>query len=280
MIILLCAAGLSGCYRLKPQPLTTAQIIDEQVDQFESAIGKLDYAKLQKLLADQLVVDWETVSKEDLDKIIAFIGDYDEIEKAILTELSRSILDGNVVIDAELYLELIKNQEKFTQTKTFSIVFENFGTKWTGDRWLITSLITYQSGEYAYQNPAVDPDELLDRFAECLLAKAFADLPDLLSYTIVASHDTSVTYYRNNQQFIALLANDLKGIELSELTLANRQIILQPTALQVTADLHATFELNGQMVSKSTTVTFSCLEIPGGLVISRISYTPRFFGLY
>ena len=79
-----------------------------------------------------MILDWETVSKDDLDKIIAFIGDYDEIEKAVLTELGRSILDGSVVVDAELYLELIKNQEKYIQTKTFSIVFENFGTKWTG----------------------------------------------------------------------------------------------------------------------------------------------------
>lgn len=280
LFVLLCTLTFAGCYRLKPELLSTAQIIDGQVEELESALGKLDYAKLQELLADQLILDWETVSKDDLDKIIAFIGDYDEIEKAVLTELGRSILDGSVVVDAELYLELIKNQEKYIQTKTFSIVFENFGTKWTGDRWLITSMISYTSGEYQYKNPAVDPDELLDRFAECLLAKSFADLPDLLAYTIVASHGSSVTYYRNNHQFIALMANDLQGIELTELRFANRQYTMHQAALQVTADLEAVFVLKGETVSKSTPVSFFCLDIQGGLVISRIEYTPRFFGLY
>ena len=280
ILILLCALGLSGCYRLKPQPPSTAQVIVEQVNDFESALIELDYAKLQELLADQLNLDWQTISKEDIDKIIAFIGDFDEIETAVLTELTRSILDDNVIIDAELYLELIKNQQKYTETKNFTLIFENFGTKWTGDRWLITSMISYQSGDHQYQNPAVDPDELLDRFAQCLLTKAFADLPDLLAYTVVATHGTSVTYYRNNQQFIAFLANDLQGIELTELTLTNREYIVHPTALQVTADLNAAFKVDGQSVQKSTSVTISCVEIPQGLVINRISYTPRFFGFY
>ncbi len=276
---LLGALSLSACYKLKPEPLTTAQIIDEQVNEFESALNDLDYAKLKELLADQLMLDWESVSKEDFDKIIAFIGDIDDIETAVLTEISRSILDGNVIIDAELYLELIRNQEKYTKTKTFTIIFENFGTKWTGDLWLITSMISY-SDEYQYQDPAVDPDELLDRFAGCLLEKDFAELRDLLSYTIVASHGTSVTYYRNNQQFIALLANDLQNIELSELTLTNRRYLPDPTAIVVTVDLHASFTINGQAVDKSTTITVSCLEILEGLVICRISYPPRFFGFY
>ena len=149
---LLGALSLSACYKLKPEPLTTAQIIDEQVNEFESALNDLDYAKLKELLADQLMLDWESVSKEDFDKIIAFIGDIDDIETAVLTEISRSILDGNVIIDAELYLELIRNQEKYTKTKTFSIFFEYFGTKWYGDVWLITSMISY-SDEYQYQDP-------------------------------------------------------------------------------------------------------------------------------
>ena len=53
---------------------STAQVIDEQVNEFESALIELDYAKLQELLADQLNLDWQTISKEDIDKIIAFIG--------------------------------------------------------------------------------------------------------------------------------------------------------------------------------------------------------------
>lgn len=271
--------GLGGCYRLKPEPVSTGQIIDQQMDDLETALNNIDLTKLQELLAEELILDWEAISRSDLEKIIAAIGDGGEIETAVLTEISRSIFDGSVIIDAELYLELIKNQEKYEQTKNLSIIFENLGNKWTGDMWLITSIISYRSGEYKYQNPAVDPDELLNRFAESLLNKAFYDLPDLLAYTVVATHSTSVNYYRNNQQFIALLANDMQEIELSDLKFVDRHFTIEPTAIQATADLIVTLKINGQWVNKSTPVTFTLLEIPEGLVISRLSYHPKFFGL-
>ena len=125
--------------------------IDQNVNDFETALENLDYTLL-KLLAEELTLNYETVNKDDLNKILQLLSDYDLIDKAILTELQRTMSD-NRVIDAELYLELIKNQEKLVDTKTLSIIIENLGTKWTGDRWLITS-ITYYAGEnYQYVNP-------------------------------------------------------------------------------------------------------------------------------
>lgn len=279
LIIVSVCLGLSGCYRVKPEPVPTSKIIDQQIEELEAALNDLDFEKLQELLAEHLILDWESINSSDLEKVAAFIGDYDEIETAVLTEISRSILEGRIIIDAELYLELIKNHEKLQETKNLSIVFENLGTKWTGDMWLITSIISYNSGEYQYQNPAADPDELLDRLAENLLNKTFYNLPDLLAFTVVATHGTTVNYYRNNQQFIALLANDMQELELSDLRLLNRHYTIQSSAIQAAADLTAAIKIDGQWVDKSVAVTFTLVEIPGGLVINRISYPPNFFGL-
>ncbi len=279
LVILLIALLFSGCYKLKPEPTTVDTYIEQNINDFETALEELDYEKLQRLLADELMLDFESISKNDLDKIIQFLGDFDSIDTAILTELERSILDNMVVIDAELYLELIKNQEKYVDTKTLNIIIENLGNKWTGDKWLITSIISYTSGNYQYRNPAVDPDELLNRFSDILLNKAFYELPDLLAYTLVTSDGTTVNYYRNNQQFIALLSNDIKGITINAAVFENRHFSLEPGGIQTTADLEVTLVIDGIEQNKSVSVTFTFIEIPEGLVINRLFYRQKFFGL-
>lgn len=279
LIILVIMLLFSGCFNLKPESPTVDAYIEQNINDFETALKELDYEKLQELLADELMLDYESISKNDLDKIIEFFGDFDTIDTAVLTELERSILDNTVVIDAELYLELIKNQEKYIDTKTLNIIIENLGNKWTGDKWLIKSIISYTSGNYQYRNPAVNPDELLDRFSDIILNKAFYELPDLLAYTLVTSDGTTVNYYRNNQQFIALLSNDVKDITINAVSFQNRHFSLEPSGIQAAADLEVTLVIDGIEQSKSTPMTFTLIEIPEGLVINRLLYKQKFFGL-
>ncbi len=270
---------LTGCLQLKSNPTSVHLHIDQNVNDFETALENLDYTLLKKLLAEELTLNYETVNKDDLNKILQLLGDYDLIDKAILTELQRTMSDNRVIIDAELYLELIKNQEKLVDTKTLSIIIENLGTKWTGDRWLITS-ITYYAGEnYQYVNPAIDPDEILERLSHVLKTKTYLELPDLLSYTLITSDGTAVNYYRNNQQFIGLLANDLKDIKVTAAEFTNRYFSLEPQGIEIKTDLEATFEVGGITKTGQVTITLTVIEIPEGLVINRLFYPGKFFGL-
>lgn len=277
-ILLMIVIPLVGCYQLKPEPTSVDTYIEQNISDFESALENLNYEKLQELLADDLIIDWESVNKDDLDKLIEFIGDYDSIDTAILTELERSISDNTIVIDAELYLELIKNQEQYSDTRLINIIIENLGDKWTGDKWLITSLITYTNEEYIYQDPAAEPNELLDRFADALLNKAFNELPDLLAYTVVTTNGTAVNYYRNNQQFIALLANDMQELDLVDIAFENRDFTLDPNGILVTTDLIVTYSTAGNTITDSQTIDITILEIPAGIVINRLFYASKFFG--
>lgn len=269
----------TGCFGVKPEPLSAETQVNEKLDQFTSALEELDYEALKKLLADQLTVDWQTIDKNDIDQILEIFGDYEDIENAILTVLQRTSVDNTVVIDAELYLDLIKNQEKYSEVHKINLILENQGTKWTGDLWLITSILHYNEGQYQYKNAATDPTDLLDRFEQAVKDKAFHELRELLSYTIMTTDGKTINYFRNNQQFIALLNHDLAQITISDLTITDRSQKLVNGSIQVDANLNTTTIVNNETTTRSQNVTITLGEIPEGLVITSLTYIPHFFGL-
>ncbi len=263
-LILAVVVLMTGCYQLKPTPLSNHEQVDQVLADLESSLKTGDAETLDPILDEQL---------ED------FIGSFDDVQDAEIVERSRTSTDTHIIVDADLYLQLIKDQELYTDVSNIEISIEKTGDKWTGEQWIITGITRQLDSTYVYQNPATNGMELVDRFIDSIGSNSFLKLRDLFAETIIIPTETSVYYYSNNLLFIAVLEDDFNEVTINECRLENVTYSLDQDRIQVTGDLILDLTYNSQQFEDTVALSLGIIEIPEGLVINRISYTRRAFGL-
>ncbi len=274
----------TGCFGVKPVPLTADEQVNQVLEDLEQTVSSLDQVdenELKKLFADEIELDSEIISNEEIERIKQyFVNDGEEIVKLIVTENNRiTTQDGFVVIDAELYVELLRNNEVYIDINTIHLTMQNLGTKWTGDRWVITRILRYFDSTFTYTNPAMSVNELLTRFSDYFQAKSFNSLRELLAHTVIAADGTSVNYYRNNSLFVAVLHEDFSNVTVNEFALSSPLYTMYPDQIIVDAILDISITYNHQVISDSMHIRLAVISIPEGLVISRLTYSSRVFGV-
>ncbi len=283
LFILLMAVALiwSGCGvggGLKPTTVqTTADETDRVMSELERALQEMDWDALEELLADEVYLNDELISKDDREALQRFLGDYDSVA---IDEEKRVTSDDTIVISTELYLKLIEAGLEINHTSELDIILINVGDKWTGDRWVISELRRNQSIYEFDRELSPDLGHLISRFVAAFQGKQFDELIHLFANNplyVSRTEANRVDLYSGMTvlHFIGELEEDFSDVTVRQFEVVGQAAA--DTTLVLTIDME--FEQADSIVSATKAVQLVCRPAGGGWEIASVEYDSIAFGL-